>query len=259
MYFPPTPLSIVHVDDNHLSLKAFEATLQHFPAVRYLQGFTDPQKALEFINSNEVDIIFLDVEMPDKDGFWLADQVKEKNIGIVFLTSHTQYALDAFEEGALDYIVKPANDNSVSKVIKKYGAFRQDIHHLQRELIQELQSRYRSPSRPPQRIFVNIVGQTRIIQLEDVLYFMASANYTIIVMKDGSRLTTSKTIKKYDEAVAEHPDFLRIHRSYIVNKNSVSSIIKKGKQHRFFVEMANSDRLEISYVRKDEIMEQLVN
>jgi two-component system LytT family response regulator len=144
-------------------------------------------------------------------------------------------------------------------MIKKYGLFRQGTQNYQVEQIAELQERYEQPSKVPRRIFVNIVGQTRIIRLDEVLYFMANANYTIIVMKDGSRLTTSKTIKKYDEAITGHPDFLRIHRSYIVNKNSVSSIIKKGKQHRFFVEMVNSDRLEVSYVRKDEILEQLVN
>lgn len=258
MYYPDQ-LTVIHVDDNTGSLKAFEDALTRFPGIQYLQGFTNPEKALEFIESHAVDMIFLDVEMPGKDGLWLADKIKEKNIAIVFLTSHTQYALHAFEACALDYIVKPANDTSISKIIKKYGVSRQAAHNCQCEQIKELQTRAVTPTKPPQRIFVNIVGETKIIRLDEVLYFMANANYTIIVMKDGTRLTTSKTIKKYDEAIAEHPDFLRIHRSYIVNKNSVLSIIKKGKQHRFFVEMANNDRLEISYVRKDEIMEQLVN
>jgi two-component system, LytTR family, response regulator len=252
-------VSIIHVDDNPGSLEAFKEAITRFPGIQYLQGFTDPEKALEFVNEHAVNIVFLDVEMPGKDGIWLADKLKEKEIAIVFLTSHTQYAIHAFEACALDYIVKPADDSSISKMIRKYGVFRHGAENFQKEQISELQERYEQPSKVPQRIFVNIVGQTRIVKLEEVLYFMANANYTIIVMKDGSRLTTSKTIKKYDEAIAGHPDFLRIHRSYIVNKNSVSSIIKKGKQHRFFVEMCNNDRLEISYVRKDEILDQLVN
>jgi two-component system LytT family response regulator len=252
-------VNIVHVDDSPGSLKAFREAITRFPGIQYLQGFTNPEDALEYVNENAIDIVFLDVEMPGKDGIWLADKLKEKEIAIVFLTSHTQYAIHAFEACALDYIVKPADDSSISKMIKIYGVFRQASHNCRCEQIDELQERYQQPSRVPQRIFVNIVGQTRIVKLEEVLYFMANANYTIIVMKDGTRLTTSKTIKTYDEAITGHPDFLRIHRSYIVNKNSVCSIIKKGKQHRFYVEMANNDRLEISYVRKDEILEQLVN
>lgn len=252
------PLNVVHVDDSPDTLEAFKEALSHFPGVQYLQGFTNPEKALEFINEGAVDILFLDVEMPGKDGLWLADKIRDKDIAIVFLTSHTEYALHAFEACALDYIVKPADGSSISKIIRKYGKYRHPLSY-QAEQIKELQSGYWKRVRPPQRIFVNIIGQTRVIQLDEVLYFMANANYTIIVMKDGSRITTSKTIKKYDEAIADHPDFLRIHRSYIINKNSVLSVIKKSKQHRFFVEMANNDRLEISYVRKDEIMEQLVS
>jgi two-component system, LytTR family, response regulator len=114
-------------------------------------------------------------------------------------------------------------------------------------------------SKPVRRIFINVIGQIRIIHLDDVLYFMANTNYTIIVMKDGSRLTTSKTMRIYADTIEGHPDFLRIHRSYIVNKNCVSSIIKMGKQHRLYVEMINNERLELSFTRKEEILQKLAS
>lgn len=252
-------LTVVNVDDNSGSLKAFEKALAGFPEVRYLKGFSNAEEALEFLKVHEVDILFLDVEMPSRNGLWLADQVKDKNSAIVFLTSHTQYALHAFEACALDYIVKPATHDSIAKILQKHRRFRTAGNASQREQIQELSNQYLLNHQAPKRIFVNTVGQIKVIRLDEVLYFMANTNYTIIVMKDGSRLTTSKTMRIYDETIANHPDFLRIHRSYIINKNNVSSIIKRGKQHRFFVEMSNSDRLEISYARKDEILEKIVN
>lgn len=258
--YSQNPLTVVHVDDNPGSLKSFEHSLTRFPGVKYLQGFTCPEKAFDFISSETVDLAFLDIEMPGKDGLWLANQVKEKDTEIVFLTSHAQFALHAFEICALDYILKPACENRILNIIKKYSTGSPKNSNCKEEQIKDLCSQYMA-GKPgfPQRIFINLVGQIVVIRLEEVLYFKANENYTVIMMKDGRKYTTSKTIKLYDEVVSGHPDFLRIHRSYIVNKNSVSSIIRRGKQHKFLVQMDNKDELEMSYTRKDEIMEKLMN
>lgn len=90
------------------------------------------------------------------------------------------------------------------------------------------------------------------------MYLVGAGNYTKFTMLNGEIHTSSKNLKVYDDAIAYHPDFIRIHRSYLVNKKYVKQILKTNNQ-QWFVEMNNGEKLELSKGRIDEILEQLQN
>ena len=106
------------------------------------------------------------------------------------------------------------------------------------------------------RIFLNTHGLTMVLNLHDIIYFRSSSNYTIIKMSDGSRHTSCKHLKTYTDAIGSNPDFLRIHRSSIVNKNFVTAIFREGRRTGLL--MKDNERLEIAVKKKDWILAELI-
>ncbi|MFT3827777.1 MAG: LytTR family DNA-binding domain-containing protein [Chitinophagaceae bacterium] len=107
----------------------------------------------------------------------------------------------------------------------------------------------------PKRLLVTTHGQITVINMEQIVYLKSCSNYTIIKMADGNKYTSSKHLKIYDMAISSHPDFLRVHRSAIVNKNYVKAIVRKG--HKNIILMPDDSQVEISSKRKEAILEAL--
>ena len=105
------------------------------------------------------------------------------------------------------------------------------------------------------RIFLNTHGLIMVLNLHEIIYLKSSSNYTIIKMSDGSRYTSSKHLKTFEEATDSNPDFLRIHRSSIINKNFVKAIFRAG--HRTSLLMKDDERLDVSAKKKDWILIEL--
>ena len=106
------------------------------------------------------------------------------------------------------------------------------------------------------RIFLNTHGLTMVLNLHDIIYLRSSSNYTIIKMVDGSRHTSCKHLKTYKEAIGSNPDFLRVHRSSIINKNFVLAIFQEGRKTGLL--MKDNERLEIAVKKKDWILAELI-
>lgn len=108
---------------------------------------------------------------------------------------------------------------------------------------------------PPKRILLTMQGQIIVLGLSEIIYLRSSSNYTIIKMSDGTRHTSSRHLKTFSETIGSNPDFLRIHRSSIVNKNFVKAILRKG--HKMSVLMKDNEELDVSAKKRDLILTEL--
>ena len=253
------PLTVVHLDDDAGSVTQLKQLLEGYEEVRYLRGFIDVQEALQYLHTGEVpDILFLDVEMPGKDGFEFARDISELRVEIVFVTSHAEYAVRAFEACALDYIIKPVTPAKLGQFFDRYQQRRARREEPPMPAqITELFQNFLSEKKQPKRIFISTQGKIIILKLSNILYMSSVESYTWIYMADGVKHLSTKVLRTYNDALADHPDFIRIHRSTLINRHYVDHIIRDGGNHRFSTVMTNGEELPISYNKREEIIGQI--
>lgn len=247
------PLRAIHVDDDPRAIRHLKGLLGGMEDIVYLNGFFSATKALDFLGKEEVDLVFLDVEMKGNKGVWLAEQVRDMKVGTVFIAGSASYAVQAFKAGALDYLLRPMGEGKLRVMLER-------LHHAppQSFAIQQGQrlalSSHLGTKQGPDRIFVNTIGKVTVVKPEAILYLSSNNNYTAINMKNGDRHMSSKTMTLYEDALKQSPDFLRVSRSHIINLNYLSSIQRNTKTAQITVQMENGDELGTSYKTKEEIM-----
>ena len=251
-------IRIIHIDDDATTIEYCKKMFQSNASFAYQGGFLNAQDAINFLGDEKVDLIFCDIEMPQYNGLWLANHLPYA-VPIVFITAHSGFAVEAFEACALHYLIKPLSADQLNIVIERFQKQEMKNVHL-KDQISQFYNNYlpQNSNQHPSRIYINNIGKIIIVNLQDALYLVGAGNYTKFTMLNGEVHTSSKNLKVYDDAIAYHPDFIRIHRSYLVNKKYVKQILKTNNQ-QWFVEMNNGEKLELSKGRIDEILEQLQN
>lgn len=254
-----TKINIIHVDDQQETINSFQQLMSTRDDINYIRSFTKAIDACHFLlqNKGAVDIAFLDVEMGVQNGLWLAEQLKTLPVNIIFLTSHTEYVMQAFEVCAIDYILKPATMQRLDEVLLRYQTRQLKNYEMQQQQMSELYNTFLQTKTPPKRIFLSTVGEIIVVQVDEIMYLEANDNYTMIHLKEGAKHLSTKRISIYEETLSLHLDFVRIHRSYIVNKNYVKSILRDGRKQRFAAIMTNAQELEISFKKREEIIASL--
>ncbi len=252
----------IHVDDDPRSLDLMRLAASELPELNLLASLDSGAAAQAWLSENKADIIFLDVEMPEQNGFQVARELAAYSTDIVFVTAHADFAVRAFEACALDYLVKPIYAEKLQACLARYAVRmgkRQGTAAPSpvAEQMQELTSNYLPENAYPKRIFVSMIGEIRVINLDEVIYFGASGPYTKIFLASGEVVTCSETIKSYSESLVRHPDFVRIHRSYLISKKAIASIQRKDGNHN--VKMSNGDVLAIAQQRRGEIFQQIAS
>lgn len=248
-------IRIVQVDDQLAQLETVKNLLTGFKNIELVNQFTSATEALDFILANDIDLAILDIEMPDKDGFWLAKKLTTTNTLIVFLTSHPQYTLQAFEACAIHYILKPITKKLLEEVINRSAKIKglnaEKNTVIQSKQITELIENYLDKTSYPKRIFINNIQKTTILKLDEVLYMTSAGSYTVFKTIHGEKFTSSKLLKTYCDALQNHPDFIRIHRANLINKKYVKSILRD--KHKIIIQMSNDEELEASTQKREEI------
>lgn len=249
-------INIIYVDDNESLFAPFNEVISKFDEINCLGLFSNAIDALDFIKVHyqEIDILFSDIEMPHKNGIWLANQIEEYNISIVFLTSYAGYALNAFEVFALQYIIKPITSIRLDEVIHHWKKIK---YSSQQPLqINDIESTLTNKDVAPERIFINVIGKILLIKTKELMYIESVENYTNFVLANGNRHLSSRHLKIYADALVNHPNFVRIHRSSLINKEYVSHVERAvGKT---YVVMQNEQAFEISNFKKEEILLKLL-
>lgn len=201
------------------------------------------EEAKKLINKHLLDLVFLDVEMPFGNGFDLLDQMPDRTFETVFVTAYNQYAIDALNNHAAYYLMKPINIDELIKAVDYVTEIRKKEDALaDRVLIPKFNKVEGKITLPQQDGF-------QILNVADILYCKADDNYTEIYL-ENKKILVSKTLKYFEEALSEFA-FARIHKSYVVNVNEVVKY-RKGKGGS--VVISNGKELLVSASKKKDLL-----
>ncbi len=216
-------LNAIIVDDEPAARSMLRQLISaHCPMVNLVGEAPDVKSAVKIINKENVDLVFLDIEMPEENGFALFDYFNAPTFETVFCTAYSDFALQAFEVSAIDYILKPI---SISKVI---AAVEKAIKVIgQNQIIQRVNVLKENLSVSTlQKIALPMADSLVFVQLEDIYFFEADGSYTNVITKTG-KILVSKKIKEFDELLSNDGRFYRIHRSYLINSHQIVKYNKK--------------------------------
>jgi two-component system LytT family response regulator len=206
------------VDDEKLARDLLREYLEGYPDITVLGEAAKGTDAVELINKLKPDIIFLDVQMPGMNGFDVLEEIDHEPY-IIFITAYDQYAIKAFEKNAVDYLLKPLDQerfrSAINRAMKRKTAEQGSVE----ELVRNLRSEGRNFET---HIFVQKSEKLYNLPVEDIVYLEASGDYTIITTKTD-QFVSSSGIGKLEE-IMDPDTFIRVHRSTIININSLKEI-----------------------------------
>ncbi|MER3465164.1 MAG: DNA-binding response regulator [Chitinophagaceae bacterium] len=222
------------IDDEPLARSILLEYLQNFPQIEVLQECNDGFEGVKAINQYNPDFIFLDIQMPKINGFEVLELI-ENPPAVIFTTAFDEFAIKVFEVHAVDYLLKPFSKERFDKAIEKFLNNSQLLHQIlhQKTATQSLlQATQEMPSHS-ERIVVKTGGKIKIIPTADIKYLEAADDYVKINTAEGAFLK-NKTMS-YFETVLPQENFVRTHRSYIVNIQEITRIDPYEKENHLTI------------------------
>ena len=240
------------IDDEANNIKNLEQLLHLYcPEVNIIGTAFNAEEGKEIILQTSPDLVFLDIQMPGKNGFELLQSLPEYSFEVIFVTAYNNYGIQAVKFAALDYLLKPINIEelkiAVKKVIvkKEEGKQNNQLQNLM-QLLKENQEEH--------RIALSSTQEIRYVKPSAIIRCESSNNYTTFYLTSGEKLLTSKPIYFYEELLQEY-NFIRCHQSHLVNKKFITSFIKEDGG---FLLLEDHTRLPISKQKKEMIKEWLL-
>lgn len=237
-------LRAIVVEDEETSREIIKNYLAKYcPKVEVLGEAANVDEALELINTHELDLVFLDVEMPYGNAFDLLDKVGDRTFETVFVTAYDHYAIDALNAHASYYLLKPIDIDKLIDAVHYVSEIKEQENRLQNTILKPKQTIVAG------KITIPLQNGFEVLQVEDILYCQADDNYTNIFLKDKKKLV-SKTLKYFEDMLTEN-GFARVHKSYLVNVNAITEY-KKGKGGSVVLE--NGKEIMVSPSKKKELL-----
>ena len=202
-------MKVIIVDDEPKAIELIASYLSHFSKFQLVSTFRNGLKALEFLNTNPVDVVFLDINMPHLSGLSLSKMISTKT-NIVFTTAYSEHALESYDVNAIDYLLKPISLERFSKTITKLS------NKIDDTIIEKGNNRSVLKT-----IFIKSGLETHQIQLDAIEYLQKDGNYMNYYVK-GKKIMGRQSVA---EALSQLNDnFFQIQKSYIVNFSKIQSI-----------------------------------
>jgi two-component system, LytTR family, response regulator len=238
-------LKAIIIDDEENARITLAALLQDYvPDVEIVAQCVNVPEGVLAINKHNPDLVFLDIEMPEYNGFELIGFFKEITFEIVFVTAYSQYAIRAFEVSAVDYLLKPVEIENLKSAVARVNEKRKNSSIMQRlDLMQQV---YRGGE--IHKIALPMSDGLLFVEVNRIVLFEADRAYTDIYLNDGSKITVSKAMRTFEEILSNRPYIFRPHRSYLININC----IKKYNRGDATIVMDNNRLVAISRERKSE-------
>lgn len=202
------------IDDEPLALKQLRSYISQVPFLELAAACQSAADAQQVLQTEHIDLIFCDINMPDITGMEFVRGLPEENRPmIIFTTAYSQYAVDGFRLDAVDYLLKPFGLDEFRHAANKA----QEWYDLRRQGSQE--------GGGTEYISVKADHKVMLVRTSDIVYVESNGEYVVLVMQDGSRIVTLFRLKNMDTMLPSE-SFMRVHRSYIVNLKRISGYAK---------------------------------
>ena len=215
-------MRVLLVEDEELALQNLEQQLLELvPDIEVVGRFDTVSSTVSFLQSNTVDLIFLDIHLADALSFNIFDQVEVKT-PVIFTTAYDQYTLKAFKVNSIDYLLKPIDKDELKDAIKKFKSLNQspqvDWNELRKMISNQPTKNYQK------RFIVSRRDKIMTVKIEDVAYFEGEDRYTYLVRKDGKKFIINFKLSELEELL--NPEvFFRLNRSYISHLDAIEKIV----------------------------------
>jgi two-component system LytT family response regulator len=214
------------IDDEQAAREVLTGLLQKFPEIEIVAQAEDVDSGIISFLKHKPDIVFLDVQMPKKDGFEFINHLQDYLIhtSVIFITAYHKFAIEAIRHSAFDFLLKPINQKELNETIKRYHKTK-NRNNLQLD-IQQLLSKLNEHK----KIKLNTRGGFELIYPDDILYLDANGRYTNIYCVQGKNTLSTFLLKEIEDLLTVYTYFVRINRSVIINKNYLSSFDRIRKK-----------------------------
>jgi len=240
------------VDDEQKARSILEHYLRNFvPQITEIEQADSADAALEKIKEYKPGIVFLDVEMPHKNGFDFLVEIKQPSFDVIFTTAYNQYAIQAIRFSALDYLLKPVDPDELQAAVQRHLE-KQESAIQQKDLYENLVKNIEKKEIKDFKIAVPSSEGVYFFMIDDILRLEADRSYTHIHLVNKRPFIASKTLKHFEDMLTDF-NFIRTHKSHLVNPKHITRISNDNE----FVLLTDGSKVEVSRRKKEEVQQQL--
>lgn len=227
------------IEDEQLARQRLKRLLANYQEVEIIAEAENGLEGLELINQHQADLVFLDIEMPILNGFEMLAKLTQHQPKVVFTTAYDQYAIKAFDEGSIDYLLKPIELERLDKTILKLKQtnLAKPVMALD-DLLQQIKGKSVQKT-----LTVKLGDRILLIKIEEIIHIQAEDKYVFLYTADGKKHLTDYTLSVLEAKLPD--DFIRIHRSDIINTNYITEI-RRGFNGALIFVMSNQSKVSSS-------------
>lgn len=245
-------INTVIVDDEKKGRDLLQILLlEHCPTVNVVGVAEDISKALDLINLLNPELIFLDIQMPGGSGFDLLEKIGERKMHVIFVSAYHEHAIKAFKFSALDYLLKPVDEEELVKAVKKAETL---ITKPSAPTSRETESsKTGSGSSKNNRLALSTNLGLVFVEIKDIERCEAAGKYTVCFLTDGKEIIVTKNLKEFEDVLSGY-NFIRVHHSHLINLEYIKQY-HKGRGG--YIMMKSGSTITVSQRKKDEFLKRL--
>lgn len=246
-------MKAIIIDDSPQARKLLRLMLQELvPTIELLTESENVPDGLKAIEEYNPDFIFLDIEMPGKSGIQLAEELvaKKTDCDVIFTTAYNDYAINAFRLAAIDYLLKPVQEKQLLEAVQKVA---------ERKSMKQSYLRFNiltknMNSEGNQTIAIPVQGGYEYVSLKEIEFLEADGSYVHLFTIDKKQKTVSKNLKYFEQQLQHITNFVRVHRSFIINMEHIASFSRSG---RGTILMKNNRSIDLARDRREVFLKSL--
>ena len=247
------PYKAVIIDDEMGSIQSLLWELENFKElVTVVKHFLSPKEAIPYLNAHKnIDILFLDIEMPEINGFELLRQVHSIDFNVIFTTAYDEYVLKALKINAIDYLLKPVDEEDLGEALSKVKS------NVGMEFYDKLKALFDNMNQHNskiQKVVFPVVDGLEFFKVEEIVRCQSDSNYTHIHLVDGKKIVLSKTLTEVEDYLSTY-NFVRIHHSHLINPIYLKKY-NRGKAGSIILE--DGTPLPVSRSRKNDFLDNVI-
>jgi two-component system LytT family response regulator len=237
------------IDDEINSIETLEFLLEKYcPQIEVIGHCRSGKEGKDMIHEHRPDLVFLDIEMPGMTGFELLDAIETERPDVIFTTAHDHYAIHAIRVSAMDYLLKPVDEEELIRAVQK--AEHRILEKTSSKQLEILLTNIKGTENGFQKLAIPTLEGLHFIDMKDITFCVADGNYTTIHTHQSQKYLISKTLKETEDLI-RHPAFFRVHQSYLVNLNFIKQYMKGSGGNLILQDGSN---IPVARARKDALL-----